>query len=49
MKTKVLETSMLFDVMRGIYIVDTWFSDGTMETTYEPRGKIIIIDPLWSF
>ncbi len=41
MKYPVLECSMFSDLRRGIYTVWTYYSDGSMETTYVPRGPIL--------
>ena len=41
-KVPFYETSILWNPYKGIYKVTTYFTDGSQETTYVPKGLIIL-------
>lgn len=42
----IFETEMLIKPMLGIYLVITYYNDGTKEEREVPKGKLIILDSL---
>lgn len=45
-REKILETEILIDPYRGIYLKTTYYSDGTQTEEKIPKGKIIIPESL---
>lgn len=42
MKMPVLQAKILIKPIKGIYLVTTWYDDGSIEEEEVPSGRIII-------
>lgn len=47
MSTPVLQTEFLSDSLNGTYTVTIYYSDGSTQTTYVPKGPLIMPQTSW--